>query len=119
MLVMLNRFHNHVVEQLAEINENGRFNKPSPGLSEEEARKAWAKYDEDLFQTGRLYVATIYISTPSLKFRNADNLQYHLRSFHQHYPVRLPAHDRQLEPGQQHLVLGKSLNKRIRVEPNA
>ena len=55
MLVMLNRFHNYVVEQLAEVNENGRFTKPSPDLSEEKAKKAWAKYDEDLFQTGRLY----------------------------------------------------------------
>lgn len=54
LLVMLNRFHNHVVEQLAAINENGRFTKPSPKLPEEDAKKAWAKYDEDLFQTGRL-----------------------------------------------------------------
>lgn len=51
---MLNRFHNHVVEQLALINENGRFNKPRDGLPEELAKKAWAKYDNDLFQTGRL-----------------------------------------------------------------
>lgn len=54
LLVMLNRFHNHAVEQLAAINENGRFSKPAPHLSEEEAKKVWAKRDEDLFQTGRL-----------------------------------------------------------------
>ncbi|KAJ1708427.1 fatty acid oxygenase PpoC [Aspergillus flavus] len=62
MLVMLNRFHNYVVEQLAEINENGRFTKPSPDLSEEKAKKAWAKYDEDLFQTGRLITCGLYIN---------------------------------------------------------
>lgn len=59
---MLNRFHNHVVEQLAEINENGRFTKPRDGLPEEEAKKAWAKYDEDLFQTGRLITCGLYIN---------------------------------------------------------
>ncbi|GAB1194551.1 hypothetical protein APSETT444_003797 [Aspergillus pseudonomiae] len=64
MLVMLNRFHNHVVEQLAEINENGRFTKPqpNPNLSEEQLKKAWAKYDEDLFQTGRLVTCGLYIN---------------------------------------------------------
>jgi linoleate 10R-lipoxygenase len=45
------------VEQLAAINEDGRFTKPADNLSEEEANKAWAKYDEDLFQTGRLYAS--------------------------------------------------------------
>ena len=49
-----NRFHNWVVEELAAINENGRFNKPKANLDEEKAKKAWAKYDNDLFQTGRL-----------------------------------------------------------------
>lgn len=62
LLVMLNRFHNHVVEQLADINENGRFTKPREGLSEEDAKKAWAKYDEDLFQTGRLITCGLYIN---------------------------------------------------------
>lgn len=62
LLVMLNRFHNHVVEQLAEINEGGRFNKPREGLPEEEAKKAWAKRDEDLFQTGRLITCGLYIN---------------------------------------------------------
>ena len=54
LLIMLNRFHNYVVEQLAAINENGRFHKPSEGLTHEMAEKSWAKYDNDLFQTGRL-----------------------------------------------------------------
>ncbi|GAB1211644.1 hypothetical protein ATERTT37_000768 [Aspergillus terreus] len=62
LLVMLNRFHNHVVEQLAEINENGRFTKPSPDLPEDKAKAAWEKYDEDLFQTGRLITCGLYIN---------------------------------------------------------
>ncbi|OJJ87377.1 peroxidase/cytochrome P450 family protein [Aspergillus glaucus CBS 516.65] len=62
LLVMLNRFHNHVVEQLALINENGRFTKPSPKLPEEQAKQAWAKYDNDLFQTGRLVTCGLFIN---------------------------------------------------------
>lgn len=87
MLVMLNRFHNHVVEQLAEINENGRFNKPRPGLSEEDAKKAWAKYDEDLFQTGRLYVASVIIVCSILNLGSSNEMQYYLRPLHQHHIV--------------------------------
>jgi linoleate 10R-lipoxygenase len=37
------------------INENGRFTRPSDGLTPEQSEKAWKKYDNDLFQTGRLY----------------------------------------------------------------
>lgn len=64
LLVMLNRFHNHVVSQLAEINENGRFSKPTPrpGLSDEDIKAAWAKRDENLFQTGRLITCGLYIN---------------------------------------------------------
>jgi hypothetical protein len=36
------------------INEGGRFNKPSETLQGEKAEKALKKYDNDLFQTGRL-----------------------------------------------------------------
>ncbi|PGH34606.1 prostaglandin-endoperoxide synthase 2 [[Emmonsia] crescens] len=62
ILVMLNRFHNYVVEQLAQINENGRFTKPLGNLPLEESKKAWAKYDNDLFQTGRLITCGLYIN---------------------------------------------------------
>ncbi|PWY90211.1 peroxidase [Aspergillus heteromorphus CBS 117.55] len=62
MMVMLSRFHNYAVEELAAINENGRFNKPRPGLSEEETKKAWVKYDNDLFQTGRLVTCGLFIN---------------------------------------------------------
>ncbi|EEP75322.1 hypothetical protein UREG_00168 [Uncinocarpus reesii 1704] len=56
------RFHNYAAEQLAHINEGGRFNKPRPGLSPEELAKAWAKYDNDLFQTARLVTCGLYIN---------------------------------------------------------
>lgn len=60
-LVMYNRFHNYVAQQLLEINENGRFSLPYPEHSEqwrnlkpEEKKAMKAKQDEDLFQTARL-----------------------------------------------------------------
>jgi linoleate 10R-lipoxygenase len=62
LLIMFNRFHNYVVEQLAAINENGRFTKPSDRLPKELAEKAWLKYDNDLFQTGRLITCGLYIN---------------------------------------------------------
>ena len=68
LLIMLNRFHNYVVEQLAVINENGRFHKPSDGLTHEMAEKSWAKYDNDLFQTGRLITCGLYINITLLDY---------------------------------------------------
>ncbi|KKK18193.1 hypothetical protein AOCH_005304 [Aspergillus ochraceoroseus] len=62
LMVMLSRFHNYVVEELAAVNENGRFTKPRPNLPEEQAKQAWAKYDNDLFQTGRLITCGLYIN---------------------------------------------------------
>ncbi|KAL8770606.1 MAG: hypothetical protein Q9209_003674 [Squamulea sp. 1 TL-2023] len=62
LLVMLNRFHNYVVEQLAAINENGRFSKPRDGLPDDMKAKAWAKRDHDLFNTGRLVTCGLYIN---------------------------------------------------------
>ena len=49
LLIMFNRFHNYVVEQLALIDENGRFSKSK-------------QKDEDLFQTGRLITCGLYVS---------------------------------------------------------
>ena len=54
---MFNRFHNYVVEQLADINEAGRFTKP-----DESSTKAYERYDNDLFQTGRLVTCGLYIN---------------------------------------------------------
>lgn len=62
MLIMLNRFHNYVVEQLAAINEHGRFTPPSDKLPPERAEGAWKKHDNDLFQTGRLITCGLYIN---------------------------------------------------------
>jgi hypothetical protein len=77
LMISYNRFHNYVVQELAAINEGGRFTKPDyemikrmvkatskPSVSdadvETEAKKRFnaklAKRDNDLFQTGRLYV---------------------------------------------------------------
>ncbi|KAL4792140.1 Psi-producing oxygenase A [Aspergillus venezuelensis] len=55
LLIMFNRYHNYVVEQLAAINECGRFTKPDESNTE-----AYAKYDNDLFQTGRLVTCGLY-----------------------------------------------------------
>lgn len=43
--------------ELAQINEGGWFTKPS-----ERDAKAYAKYDNDLFQTGRLVTCSMYIN---------------------------------------------------------
>ncbi|PWY87652.1 heme peroxidase [Aspergillus heteromorphus CBS 117.55] len=57
LLLMFNRFHNYVVENLARINERGRFTKPDESNS-----AAYAIYDDDLFQTGRLVTCGLYIN---------------------------------------------------------
>lgn len=74
ILIMFNRFHNHAVENLATINELGRFTKPSaeapkPTGDDEKDKKAktawdasWVKYDNDLFQTGRLITCGLYVN---------------------------------------------------------
>ncbi|KAH0431856.1 linoleate diol synthase [Colletotrichum camelliae] len=70
LLVMLNRFHNHVAENLAAINENNRF--PPPAASDEKAKK---RYDEDLFQTARLVTCGLYINITLVDYvRNIVNL---------------------------------------------
>ncbi|KAH7090215.1 heme peroxidase [Paraphoma chrysanthemicola] len=74
MLIMFNRFHNYVVENLALINEQNRFPKPAaeapkPSGDKEKddaANKKWeeskVKYDNDLFQTGRLITCGLYVN---------------------------------------------------------
>ena len=54
-MIAFNRFHNYVVEELAIINEGGRFGLPD-GMTPESPRyeAAQSKRDNDLFQTGRL-----------------------------------------------------------------
>jgi len=66
LLIMFNRFHNHVVANLAEINEGGRFTRPTPPKddSDQAAKEAYEaklkKFDNDLFQTGRLVTCGLY-----------------------------------------------------------
>lgn len=93
LLIMFNRFHNHVAEHLAAINEGGRFTPPPgprPGLSnplpagggskennesERKSDDAWKKYDEDLFQTARLVTSGLYINITLVDYvRNIVNL---------------------------------------------
>ncbi|KAG8625209.1 hypothetical protein KVT40_006960 [Elsinoe batatas] len=62
ILIMFNRFHNYIAEQLAAINENGKFSKPRSGLSEEDTVKAGAKRDHDLFNTARLVTCGLYMN---------------------------------------------------------
>jgi len=74
LLIMFNRFHNYTVENLASINEQGRFTRPSPDAppptgdaKKDAAAKAkyeasWKKYDNDLFQTGRLITCGLYVN---------------------------------------------------------
>lgn len=79
-MVDQNSFHNYVVEQLAVINENGRFHRPNEGLTHEMAEKSWAKYDNDLFQTGRLITCGLYIV--SLVFLLSRTLLLTLAEYH-------------------------------------
>ncbi|KAI6089298.1 linoleate diol synthase precursor [Hypoxylon rubiginosum] len=60
-LIMFNRFHNYVVTQLAEINEGGRFTKPS-STHDNSNWEGWEKYDNDLFQTGKLITCGLYVN---------------------------------------------------------
>jgi hypothetical protein len=74
MLIMFNRFHNYVVENLALVNEQNRFPKPAneaPKTTGDEAKDKAAKekyeaskkkYDNDLFQTGRLITCGLYVN---------------------------------------------------------
>ncbi|KYK60784.1 heme peroxidase [Drechmeria coniospora] len=75
LLIMFNRFHNHIAENLAAINENNRFPKPTAKMNSEETAKAWKKYDEDLFQTARLITSGLYINITLVDYvRNIINL---------------------------------------------
>ncbi|KAF1815585.1 heme peroxidase [Eremomyces bilateralis CBS 781.70] len=68
LLIMFNRFHNYVVEQLAAINENGKFSQPQAGLSKDAHSKATLKRDQDLFETGRLITCGLYMNITLLDY---------------------------------------------------
>ncbi|KAK8107197.1 linoleate diol synthase [Apiospora kogelbergensis] len=62
LVIMFNRFHNHVATNLALINENGRFSKPSESLQGDKKEAARLKRDNDLFQTARLITCGLYFN---------------------------------------------------------
>lgn len=65
---MFNRFHNYCAEQLAMINEGGRFDKPKDNLEGDKKDTAWKKYDNDLFQVARLITNGLYINVILLDY---------------------------------------------------
>ena len=58
MLILFNRFHNYTCDQLALINQNGKF---TPPKNKDDAA-GWKKYDNNLFQTARLITCGLYIN---------------------------------------------------------
>ncbi|KAL2163210.1 hypothetical protein VTH06DRAFT_5266 [Thermothelomyces fergusii] len=75
LLIMLNRIHNYVCDNLIAINEDGKFTPPSPKLTGQEAAAAWQRYDNDLFQTARLITSGLYINITLVDYvRNIVNL---------------------------------------------
>ncbi|KAH6610036.1 fatty acid oxygenase [Trichoderma cornu-damae] len=63
LMVTFNRFHNYIVQELAIVNERGRFSLPE-GITEHDAgySEAQLKRDNDLFQTGRLITCGLYVN---------------------------------------------------------
>lgn len=80
ILMMFNRFHNDVCDNLIAINEDGRFTAPvaSDGLEGDKlaaAKAAKKKYDNDLFQTARLVTTGLYINITLVDYvRNIVNV---------------------------------------------
>jgi hypothetical protein len=63
LLILFNRYHNYVVEQLALINEDGRFTEnPRQVTVDRYGEKGLNKRDDDLFQTARLVTCGLYIN---------------------------------------------------------
>lgn len=61
LLIMFGRFHNHVVEKLAIIDENGRFSSIRRPRGQPASNESEVKYDNALFQTGRLITCGLYV----------------------------------------------------------
>ena len=62
LLIMFNRYHNYVVEQLAAINEGGRFTENPRKVTVERYGETINKRDDDLFQTARLITCGLYVN---------------------------------------------------------
>jgi len=75
LLIMFNRYHNYVAQQLAAINENGRFT-PSDKTVDRYGEKGLNKRDDDLFQTARLITCGLYVNIILVDYvRTILNLQ--------------------------------------------
>jgi Animal haem peroxidase len=77
ILIMFNRFHNYVCDNLMAINEGGKFTPPTEDgtKSAEQMAAAWKKFDNDLFQTARLVTSGLYINITLLDYvRNIVNV---------------------------------------------
>jgi linoleate 8R-lipoxygenase / 9,12-octadecadienoate 8-hydroperoxide 8R-isomerase len=62
LLIFFNRFHNHVAENLARIDEGGRFSRILQPPGKPKPPNAEKLYDEALFQTARLVTSGLYIN---------------------------------------------------------
>ncbi|KAI7197762.1 heme peroxidase [Hortaea werneckii] len=62
LLIMFNRYHNWIVEQLAMINEGGRFTENPRQVEVDRYGEKINKRDDNLFQTGRLVTCGLYIN---------------------------------------------------------
>ncbi|KIW96307.1 uncharacterized protein Z519_03376 [Cladophialophora bantiana CBS 173.52] len=62
LLILFNRFHNHVAENLARIDENGRFSRILNPQGKPKPANAEKLYDEALFQTARLITTGLYVN---------------------------------------------------------
>jgi cytochrome P450 len=62
LLILFNRYHNYIVEQLALINEDGRFTENTANPMVERYGEKINKRDDDLFQTGRLITCGLYVN---------------------------------------------------------
>ena len=62
LLIMFNRYHNYAVEQLALINEDGRFSENPAKTDVERYGEIINRRDDDLFQTARLITCGIYVN---------------------------------------------------------
>ncbi|KAK3711577.1 hypothetical protein LTR37_009568 [Vermiconidia calcicola] len=62
LLIMFNRYHNYVAEQLALINEDNRFTENTNNPSVNRYGETVNRRDDDLFQTGRLITCGLYVN---------------------------------------------------------
>lgn len=63
LVICFNRYHNYVVEQLAAINEDGRFTtNPRKPTIDRYGEKDLDKREDDLFQTARLITCGLYVN---------------------------------------------------------